>query len=55
MGATLTNVSNHVKPKIEIKAVKESRLRKIILNSEIKPLSSLEYQDSRLNAYKAFR
>ena len=55
MGATGTNVSDHVKSKIEFKATKESRLSKIILNSDIKPLSSLEYQNSRLKAYTAVR
>jgi hypothetical protein len=55
MGATGLNVNSYAKTEIKIKATKESRLRTIILNSEIKPISSLEYQDLRLKAYKAVR
>ncbi len=55
MGATESSLNSYTKSAMKIKTTKESRLRKIILNSEIKPISSLEYQDLRLKAYKAVR
>jgi hypothetical protein len=53
MGYSPTNSAS--KPKTSIVKSKDSRLRKLVLTSKVKPISDEEYTSLRINAYQSVR
>ncbi|MBP5982312.1 MAG: hypothetical protein KA734_01210 [Fluviicola sp.] len=50
-----TDTTKTLKSNSEMTVSKDSRLRKLILSTVVKPMTPNEYKKSRLNAYKAVR
>jgi hypothetical protein len=51
----ISSSKNTIKAKSVAVKSKDSKLRQLIMSTEIKPLSKEEYNSIRLNAYKAVR
>lgn len=51
----ISSLNNTIKTKPVVVNSKDSKLRRLIMSKEIKPLSKEEYNSIRLNAYKAVR
>ncbi|MEY4991313.1 MAG: hypothetical protein RI948_179 [Bacteroidota bacterium] len=51
----ISSFNNTIKTKPVVVKSKDSKLRQLIMSTEIKPLSKEEHNSIRLNAYKAVR